>query len=94
MIRRHETGALRLGGRAATFVVLLMAAGFRATPGVLLVPLQHEFGWSPALIGGAVAVNLLVYGLGAPFAAAIVERFGMRRVCRDRADRRSRSAPR
>jgi hypothetical protein len=45
---------------AATFVVLLTAAGFRATPGVLLLPLQHEFGWSPALIGGAVAVNLLV----------------------------------
>jgi hypothetical protein len=44
--------------------VLLTAAGFRATPGVLLLPLQHEFGWSPALIGGAVAVNLLVYGLG------------------------------
>ena len=65
---------------AATFVVLLTAAGFRATPGVLLLPLQHEFGWSPALIGGAVAVNLLVYGLGAPFAAAIVERFGLRRV--------------
>ena len=65
---------------AATFVVLLTAAGFRATPGVLLLPLQHEFGWSPALIGGAVAVNLLVYGLGAPFAAAVVERFGLRRV--------------
>jgi len=66
---------------AATFVVLVTAAGFRATPGVLIVPLQHEFGWSRALIGGAVAVNLLVYGIGAPFAAAIVERYGVRRVC-------------
>jgi len=66
---------------AATFVVLVTAAGFRATPGVLILPLQHEFGWSSALIGGAVAVNLLVYGLGAPFAAATVERFGVRRVC-------------
>src|SRR3954454_9766685 len=65
---------------AATFIVLVTAAGFRATPGVLIVPLQHEFGWSRALIGGAVAVNLLLYGLGAPFAAAIVERFGIRRV--------------
>ena len=65
---------------AATFVVLVTAAGFRATPGVLIVPLQHEFGWSRALIGGAVAVNLLIYGLGAPFAAAVVERFGIRRV--------------
>jgi predicted MFS family arabinose efflux permease len=66
---------------AATFVVLVTAAGFRATPGVLILPLQHEFGWSRALIGGAVAVNLVVYGFGAPFAAAIVERYGVRRVC-------------
>src|SRR4051812_3720326 len=66
---------------AVTFLVLLTAAGFRATPGVLIIPLEHEFGWSSALIGGAVAVNLLVYGIGAPFAAAVVERFGIRRVC-------------
>ncbi len=66
---------------AVTFLVLLTAAGFRATPGVLIIPLEHEFGWSTALIGGAVAVNLLVYGIGAPFAAAVVERFGVRRVC-------------
>jgi sugar phosphate permease len=65
---------------AATFAVLVTAAGFRATPGVLIIPLQHEFGWSRAIIGGAVAVNLLIYGLGAPFAAAIVERFGIRRI--------------
>jgi predicted MFS family arabinose efflux permease len=63
-----------------TFVVLMMAAGFRSVPGVLFVPLGHEFGWSHALIGGAVSVNLIVYGLGAPFAAALVERFGVRRV--------------
>jgi MFS family permease len=63
-----------------TFVVLMMAAGFRSVPGVLFVPLADEFGWSHALIGGAVSVNLIVYGLGAPFAAALVERFGVRRV--------------
>src|SRR3954471_24162919 len=65
---------------AVTFVVLAMAAGFRSVPGVLLIPLGDEFGWSHALIGGAVSVNLIVYGLGAPFAAALVERFGVRRV--------------
>ena len=64
----------------ATFVVLVTAAGFRATPGVLIIPLEREFGWSRAMIGGAVAVNLLIYGLAAPFAAAVVERFGVRRV--------------
>ena len=65
---------------AVTFVVLMMAAGFRSVPSVLIVPLGKEFGWSHALIGGAVSVNLIVYGLGAPFAAAIVERFGVRKV--------------
>ena len=65
---------------AVTFVVLVMAAGFRSVPGVLFIPLGKDFGWSHALIGGAVSVNLIVYGLGAPFAAAIVERFGVRKV--------------
>ena len=67
---------------AATFLVLLIAAGFRSTPGVLLKPLEDAVRLEPrATIGGAVSVNLLCYGLGAPFAAAIVERFGIRRVC-------------
>jgi MFS family permease len=65
----------------ATFLVMLIAAGFRATPGVLIKPLHDHFGWSTATIGGAVSVNLLCYGLGVPFAAAIVERYGIRRVC-------------
>src|SRR4029079_11391354 len=63
-----------------TFLVLMMTAGFRSVPGVLIVPLGKEFGWSHALIGGAISINLLLFGLGAPFAAAIVERFGVRRV--------------
>ena len=65
---------------AVGLVTLVTAAGFRATTGVLIVPLQEEFGWSRATIGFAVAINLVVYGLGGPFAAAFVERYGMRRV--------------
>jgi MFS family permease len=65
---------------AATFVILLCAAAVRATPGVLIVPLQREFGWSRALISGAVSVNLVLYGLMGPFAAAIMQRFGIRRT--------------
>ena len=65
---------------ACTFLVLLVAAGVRSTPGVLMVPLQHEFGWSRATIGFAVAVNILLYGLIGPFAAALLERFGLRRT--------------
>jgi len=49
-----------------TFLALVGAAGFRAVPGVLLDPLQAEFGWSTATISAAVAVNLALYGLTAP----------------------------
>nr|GID41982.1 MFS transporter [Actinoplanes campanulatus] len=63
-----------------TFVALLGAAGFRATPSVMLQPLHEEFGWSLGTISAAVSVNLLLYGLTAPFAAALMNRFGVRRV--------------
>src|SRR3954463_11237175 len=65
---------------AVAFVALVGAAGFRATPAVLLRPLHAEFGWSLGTISAAVSVNLLLYGLTAPFAAALMGRFGMRRV--------------
>ncbi len=63
-----------------TFGVLLTAAGIRSTPGVLIVPLETEFGWSRATISFAVAVNIFLYGFTGPFAAAILERFGLRRT--------------
>jgi len=65
---------------AVTFVALVGAAGFRATPGVLMNPLHAEFGWSMGTISAAVSVNLALYGLTSPFAAALMERFGIRRV--------------
>jgi MFS family permease len=65
---------------AVGLFTLVTSAGFRSTTGVLIVPLQDEFGWSRATIGFAVAINLVVFGLGGPFAAAFVERYGMRRV--------------
>ena len=63
-----------------TFLTLLAAAGFRSTPGVLIDPLQDEFGWSKATIGSAISVNLLLFGLMGPFAAALMARYGLRRV--------------
>ena len=65
---------------SVTFLVLLVGAGIRATPGVLIVPLQQAFGWSPATISGAIAINILLYGLTGPFAVAVIERFGLRRT--------------
>src|SRR5947209_14887158 len=63
-----------------TFLALIFAAGFRSTPSVLMIPLQHEFGWSRASISLAVAVNLVLYGLSGPFAAALMLRFGLKQV--------------
>jgi MFS family permease len=65
---------------AVGFVALVGAAGFRATPAVLLHPLHAEFGWPLATVSAAVSVNLLLFGLTAPFAAALMDRFGIRRV--------------
>ena len=62
------------------FLALVGAAGFRAAPGVLMVPLQQEFGWSTTVLSAAVSINLVLFGLTAPFAAALMERFGVRAV--------------
>jgi len=63
---------------AVTFIVLIAAATFRSSFGVMVVPLEDGFGWPRSSISLAVAVNLVVYGLTAPFAAALMERFGVR----------------
>src|SRR5215468_5217877 len=63
-----------------TFVVLLLTAGVRAAPGVLIVPFENEFHWPRSTISLAVGVNLLLYGLIGPFAAALIDRFGVRRT--------------
>ena len=65
---------------AVAFIALLGAAGFRAAPGVLMVPLQEEFGWGRGTLSLAVGLNLVLFGLTAPFAAALMDRFGIRRV--------------
>jgi sugar phosphate permease len=65
---------------AVSFIALVGAAGFRSTPSVMIGPLHDEFGWSLGTISAAVSVNLMLYGLTAPFAAALMERFGIRRV--------------
>ncbi|MHB6907970.1 MFS transporter [Streptomyces sp. DB-54] len=65
---------------AVTFLTLIGAAGFASLPGLLIDPLHAEFHWSRGTIGLAVSVNLALYGLTAPFAAALMDRFGIRRV--------------
>jgi predicted MFS family arabinose efflux permease len=63
-----------------TFLVLLVTAGIRATPGVLMLPLESEFGWTSAAISVAIAINLALFGLIGPFAASLMDRWGLRRL--------------
>ena len=65
---------------AVTFLILLVTAGVRATPGVLMVPLESEFGWTRAAISAAVAINIALFGLIGPFAASLMDRWGLRRL--------------
>ncbi|MGC0366805.1 putative MFS family arabinose efflux permease [Rhodococcus sp. 27YEA15] len=74
--RFHRAWAVAI----VTFLALVGAAAFRAAPSVLIDPLHDDFGWSRATISASVSVNLILYGLTAPFAAALMERFGIRKV--------------
>src|SRR5438105_13302616 len=65
---------------AVTFVLMLLSAGMRSVPGVLILPLEQEFGWTRATVSLAVSINLLIYGFCGPFADATMERLGMRRM--------------
>ena len=64
----------------AAFLALVGAAGFRSAPGALVLPLEAEFGWTRSELSIPIGVNILLFGLTAPFAAALMERFGVRRV--------------
>ena len=77
---RLARGRIHYGWYVAgiTFVTLLVAAGIRSMPSILIVPVEQEFGWSRATISFAVAINLILYGLMGPFAAAFMDRLGVR----------------
>jgi MFS family permease len=65
---------------AVTFLTLLVTAAAMGTPGVLIVPLENEFGWSDAQISSALALRIMLFGLFGPFAAAFMNRYGVPRV--------------
>jgi sugar phosphate permease len=65
---------------AVTFFTALISAGAVGAPGVFIVPLQHEFGWSTAEISSALSIRFVLFGLMAPFAAALLNRYGLRNV--------------
>jgi MFS family permease len=63
-----------------TFFTALITAGTVGAPGVFIVPLQHEFGWSTAEISSALSIRFILFGLMAPFAAALLNRYGLRNM--------------
>jgi MFS family permease len=68
------------GVAAVTFLVLLASAAFRSSISLLLVPMEEDLGWTRTQTSFAVSLNLLLYGVAAPFAAALLERVGVRRT--------------
>jgi sugar phosphate permease len=65
---------------AVTFLTALISAGTVGAPGVFIVPLQQEFGWTTAEISSALSIRFILFGLMAPFAAALLNRYGLRNV--------------
>jgi predicted MFS family arabinose efflux permease len=80
------TRTTRLGQRyayvvaAVAFTALLVAAGLRSAPGVLMIPWQADFGWDKATISLAAAIGILLFGLMGPFAAALMQQWGVRKT--------------
>src|SRR5712675_3232020 len=78
LARRHiHYGWVMVG---VTFLTALITAGTVGAPGVFIVPLQQEFGWTTAEISGALSIRFILFGLMAPFAAALLNRYGLRNV--------------
>src|SRR4051794_38773032 len=62
------------------FLALLISSGLRSAPAILMVPLEDAFGWRRDAISLAAATGIFLYGLVGPFAAALMERAGLRRT--------------
>src|SRR6266576_2378556 len=78
LARRNVPSAWVMVG--VTFFAALVSAGTVGAPGVFIVPLQKEFGWSTAEISSALSIRFILFGLMAPFAAALLNRYGLRNV--------------
>jgi sugar phosphate permease len=63
-----------------TFLTLLVSAGVRSMPSILIIPFQDEFGWSRGSISTVISIGILLYGLVGPFSAILLQRFGIRRM--------------
>lgn len=65
---------------AAGCLIALITFGPRASAGLFQIPMTVQYGWGRDIFGLALAIQNLLWGLGAPFAGAIADRFGTVRV--------------
>jgi len=79
-VRLPRSSGWYLAVPAVTFVVTVAAAGVRSTPTMFIQSLEFEFGWSAATIAVAIALGIALFGLMGPFAASLMNRYGVRRV--------------
>jgi len=62
------------------FVAMLAGVGVRAAPGVMIVPLQHAFGWDVSTISAAVSLNIILLGATGPFLTGLMQIIGLKRT--------------
>ena len=62
------------------FVGMLAGVGVRASPGVMIVPLERAFGWDKATIAGAISVNIILLGVLGPFLTGLMQIIGLKRT--------------
>lgn len=65
---------------ASGCLIALITFGPRASSGLFQIPMTMQFGWGRDTFALAIAIQNLLWGLGAPFAGAIADRFGIIRV--------------
>lgn len=80
MIRRKSRVHPAILVLAVTFLAMLVSAGVRSAPAVLILPFEMHFGWSRAAVSFGAASGILLYGLTAPFAAALMHQVGIRKT--------------
>jgi predicted MFS family arabinose efflux permease len=82
VVARICSGRIHYAWMALTviFAMTLAVVGVRSAPGVMIVPLQHAFGWNVGTISGAVSVNILLMGLTGPFLTGLMETIGLKRT--------------
>lgn len=65
---------------AVMFSASMAGVGVRAAPGVMIVPLQHAFGWDVSTISAAVSINIVLLGVTGPFLTGLTEVIGLKRT--------------